>query len=127
MTNSILTTTKKALGLGEDYTPFDPDIVLHINAVFFKLQQLGVGPDDGFSIEDKEPAWSDYISDSTSVHAVKTYMYLSVRLLFDPPTTSFAIKAMEDQIANFEWRLNVGREEELHPWVDPSTTEEEDL
>lgn len=124
MTDSILITTKNALGLSADYEAFDSDVIMHINSVFFKINQLGVGPDEGFSIEGVEEKWSDYIASSKELHAVKTYMYLSVRLMFDPPTTSFAITAMENQIKEFEWRLNAHREEVYHPWVDPATEED---
>lgn len=104
---SILTSTKKLVGISEDYTVFDLDITLHINSVFSTLQQLGVGPSLGFSIEDETTTWDQFIGLSSVINNVKSYMYLRVRLLFDPPATSFALDAMSTQIKELEWRLNV--------------------
>lgn len=114
---SILKETKHVLGLGADYTPFDQDVILHINSIFGVLHQLGVGPEEPFYIQDDSIKWSAFIQGSNQINMVKTYMYLRVRLLFDPPTTSFAIKAMEDQIREFEYRLNTVGEETK--WQDP--------
>lgn len=114
---SILKETKHVLGLGADYTPFDQDVILHINSIFGVLHQLGVGPEDPFYIQDDSDTWSSFVQGSNQINMVKTYMYLRVRLLFDPPTTSFAIKAMEDQIREFEYRLNTISEETK--WQDP--------
>lgn len=105
--NSILDTTKKALGIAPEYTVFDVDIIMHINSVFSTLQQLGVGPKEGFSIEDKTKLWPEFIGDTKNIEAVRSYMYLRVRLLFDPPATSFAIAAFKEQVQELEWRLNV--------------------
>jgi len=105
--DSILNTTKKVLGMDESYEAFDTDIVMHINSVFSILHQLGVGPVVGFSIEDATDIWEDYILDVDNINSVKSYMYLKVRLMFDPPATSFAITAMENQAKEFEWRLYV--------------------
>lgn len=110
MTDSILNSTKKVLGIAEDDDSFDLDILMHINTVFTTLHQLGIGPLDGFMIEDSETTWSDYLEDNTNLNAVKSYMYVRVKLLFDPPSTSFAIEAMQKQVTEFEWRLNVYRE-----------------
>lgn len=107
---SILTSIKKLLGITEDYTHFDADIVMHINTVFMTLTQLGVGPSNGFIIEDKTAIWSDFIEDPTKYQAVKSYMYLRVKLLFDPPTNSALIEAINRQISEYEWRLNVAAE-----------------
>ena len=118
MEESILKSVKKILGLGNTYTVFDMDIVMHINMAFSILNQLGVGPDAGFSIEDETALWSDYVllsGQEPSLHLVKTYVFLKARMLFDPPTTSFAIEAMNRQIEQYEWRLNVAREEILYP------------
>lgn len=114
--DSILDTTKKILGLDATYTAFDLDIITHINSVFFTLQQLGVGPDKGYLILDNTPVWSEYMDDDTDLNAVKSYMYMRVRLLFDPPATSFAIEAMVKQATELEWRLNVHSEGEKRPW-----------
>lgn len=122
MTNSILNSTKKVLGLDESYTVFDVDVLMHINSVFSTLNQLGLGPAAGFSIEDDVPTWSDFIGADDRLSSVKSLMYLKVRLLFDPPTTSFHIAAMKEQIQELEWRLNVVREDD--EWVDPEPDEE---
>lgn len=110
MTESILTSTKKVLGLAADYTEFDSDIIMHINSVFATLHQLGIGPINGFAIEDTEATWDAFLLGDNRFNSVKTYVYLKVRLIFDPPTSSFAIAAMEKQISELEWRLNVARE-----------------
>lgn len=119
MEQSILTSTKKILGIAEDYTVFDLDIITHINTVFSTLTQLGVGPAAGFMIEDESAEWSDFIDVDTDpqYNAVKSYMFLRVRYLFDPPSTSYLIGATENQIRELEWRLNTHREET--GWVDP--------
>ena len=114
MEKSILKSTKKILGLGDDYDVFDLDVITHINAVFSTLQQLGVGPAAGFMIEDDGPTWDDFLLKDPRLNNVKTYVYLRVRLLFDPPATSFAISAMQEQIKELEWRLMVA--------VDPAPT-----
>ena len=118
MEDSILKSTKKILGLPDDYTPFDLDVITHINATFSVLDQLGVGPEGGFSIEDDTGLWSEYVVPPNQLHTVKTYIYLKVRSLFDPPSTSFLIEAVNKQISEYEWRLNVFREWELDP-TDP--------
>ena len=106
---SILNTIKKALGLDPSYDVFDTDIVMHINSTFATLNQLGVGPEEGFSIEDDNATWQDFLGlvETNKLLSVKSYMYLKVRLLFDPPTTSFAIDAMKKNAEEYEWRLNV--------------------
>mgnify|MGYP003597646591 CR=1 FL=1 len=117
MENSILNSTKKALGIAEDYVAFDPEIVMHINSTFSTLQQLGVGRANGFFVTDKEATWAHYgLADDNILNSVRTYVYLKVRLLWDPPTTSFAIAAMEKQAQEFEWRLHVHMEGVRHPW-----------
>lgn len=107
--DSILTSIKKLLGISEDYTQFDDDIIMHINTVFLNLTQLGVGPETGFSIEDDSAEWSEFIDieNNAQLHAVKSYMYLKVKLLFDPPLSSSVIESMNRMIAELEWRLNV--------------------
>lgn len=104
---SILTSIKKLLGIEKNYTQFDGDIIMHINSVFLNLTQLGVGPAEGFLIEDDSATWYDFIGDSNQLQAVKTYMYLKVKLLFDPPLSSSVIESMNRMIAELEWRLNV--------------------
>jgi hypothetical protein len=117
MSNSILTSTKKILGIDENYTAFDADITMHINTVFTTLNQIGIGPASGFMIEDADAVWSDVINLELGLNAVKTYIYLKVKLLFDPPATSFHIAAMENQIRELEWRLNTYRE--IRDWIPP--------
>lgn len=121
LNNSILETTKKILGLESDYEAFDLDIIIHINSVFFELQQLGVGPEKGFVINDKTSKWDEFIGEE-SINAVKSLMALKVKLLFDPPATSFHLKAIEDQITKLEWRLNVHMEGVRHPLVQTPLT-----
>lgn len=110
MQESILTSIKKLLGITEDYKHFDTDIIMHINSVFMILMQLGVGPTDGFSISDDSSVWSDFLSDETWLDGVKTYMYLRVRILFDPPQNGTLMNSMDKQISEFEWRCMVEHE-----------------
>lgn len=117
MNDSILTSVKKVLNLAEDYEAFDSDVIMHINGVFSTLNQLGVGPSVGFMIEDKVPTWGAFLGSDPRLNHVKTYVYLRVRLLFDPPSTGFLTTAIEKQIKELEWRLNVQREDT--EWVDP--------
>ena len=107
METSILTSIKKLLGVAEDYTEFDEDIITHINSVFLNLTQLGVGPEEGFMIKDDTAVWEDFIDDSAKLQAIKTYMYLKVKLLFDPPLSSSVTESFTRMIAELEWRLNV--------------------
>lgn len=105
--DSILESIKKMLGITSSYTVFDNDLIIHINSVFFILNQLGVGPKKPFSISGSSAVWSDFLGDSTDLEAVKTYVYLKVKLLFDPPSTSATIESINKLIAEYEWRLNV--------------------
>lgn len=111
--DSILTSTKKLLGIAEEYDHFDADIIMHINSVFMVLKQLGVGPPEGFTITDKNDTWNDYISDDVDVSMVKSYVYLRVRLLFDPPTSSAVMESTNKLISEFEWRLNIAAESDV--------------
>lgn len=104
---SILASVKKVLGIDEIHTAFDEDIILHINSVFAILQQMGVGPENGFSISDDSAIWADYIQDVNQLNFVKSYIYLKVRLLFDPPVSSGAVESMNKLISELEWRLFV--------------------
>lgn len=106
ISESILTSIKKLLGIDENYTHFDADIIMHINSVLSILTQMGVGPANGFSIKGKEEVWSDFITANQSIFSlVKSYVYIKVRLLFDPPLSSAAIESINRQISEFEWRL----------------------
>ena len=104
---SILTSIKKLLGPEEDYTHFDPDIIMHINMAIMSLTQLGVGPSAGFVITGVSELWSDLLGDRKDIESAKAYVYLKVRLIFDPPTSGFLIDAIERQLRELEWRLNV--------------------
>lgn len=104
---SILTSIKKLLGIVEEYDHFDADIIMHINSVFMILTQLGVGPPEGFMIEDETATWNDFLQGNHNLETVKSYMHLKVKLLFDPPLSSAVIEAMNNMIKEFEWRLNV--------------------
>jgi hypothetical protein len=117
MEDSILTSVKKILGIAESDTSFDLDILIHINTVFTTLNQLGIGPEEGFAIEDADATWTTFLEDTTRWAAVKTYVYLKVRMLFDPPQTSFHIEALGKQAQELEWRLNTNRE--LTDYTDP--------
>lgn len=105
---SILTTVKVQLGIVENCTDFDQILITHINSVFAILHQLGVGPANGFFITDSNQKWSSFIgSDVLTLQNVKTYMYLKVKLMFDPPQNSAMLESINRQIAEHEWRLNV--------------------
>lgn len=108
--DSILTSIKKLLGITEDCTDFDSDIVMHINSVFMVLNQLGVGPANGFRIEDESAEWNEFIDDEECLDAVKSYMHLKVKLLFDPPLNGSVMEATKQMINELEWRLNVQAE-----------------
>lgn len=111
ITDSILTSVKKMLGIAEEYEHFDADLLMHINSVFSILHQLGVGPADGFMIEDKSSIWSDFISDESKYTLAKSYMFLKVKLLFDPPLSSAVLECYKTQISEYEWRLNITAED----------------
>ena len=107
---SILTSVKKLLGITEDCTDFDSDIILHINTVFTILTQMGVGPEEGFSIEDKSKKWDEFISNKLYFESVKTYVFLKVKLLFDPPLSTAVMESINQMISELEWRLNSAAE-----------------
>lgn len=110
MAQSILNSIKKVSGLNIDDDSFDIDVIMHINSVFSDLTQLGIGPDEGFEIEDDTTTWDAFVGVDKELNSVKTYIYLRLRLIFDPPATSYAIDSMHKQIEKLEWRLNVHRE-----------------
>lgn len=118
MSPSILQSIKKALNLAADYEAFDQDVLMHTNSVFSILHQLGVGPDSGFMIEDEDATWEDFLGNDPLLNNIKTYIYLRVRLIFDPPTTGFHTEAMRAQITELECRINTHREDTQ--WTDPS-------
>lgn len=114
--DSILTSIKKLLGITEEYEHFDPDIIMHINSAFSVLTQLGVGPKQGFRIEDESTEWSEFLNDNLRLEFVKTYVHLKVKLVFDPPLSSAVLESINRQISELEWRINVS--------VDPSDEQE---
>ena len=105
--DSILTSVKKIIGISEEDESFDTDLIMHINSVLMILNQLGVGPEDGFSITDKSAVWTDLIGDNKFIEAVKTFVGLKVRLIFDPPTSSAVLDSINKTISELEWRINV--------------------
>lgn len=104
---SILNSTKSMLGIVPEYTAFDDQLIMLINTQFSTLHQLGVGPDDGFEITGDTETWADYLSNNKLLNLVITYVHLNVRLLFDPPTNSFAVDAVRKAIDEYTWRINV--------------------
>lgn len=115
--DSILGSIKKLLGIVEEHDQFDVDLIIHINSVFMILTQLGIGPSEGFTISDSSAVWSDYDTNGASVEGIKTYMYCKIKPIFDPPSNSFTLEALNKQAAEYEWRMSV--------IVDPPFTDEE--
>ena len=110
MDESILTSIKKLLGITAEYTHFDTDIIIHINTVFMTLHQLGVGPEEGFKIQNDTSVWNEYVTEEDNLEAIKTYIYLKVKLVFDPPVNSTVMEAYKQTINELEWRLNIQAE-----------------
>lgn len=110
--DSILTSIKKLLGIIETDTSFDTDVIMHINTVFMILNQVGVGPEGGFSITDSSAKWSDFMEDESKIEGMKTYVYLKVKEVFDPPTNLAILNNMKELARELEWRLNI----ECDPW-----------
>ena len=105
MEGSILQEIKKLLGISPDEECYSLDIIIHINSAFSTLTQLGVGPKEGFEIKGDNEVWGDFVTDITQLNFIKNYIYLKTRMLFDPPSTSFVLEAMKNQISEYEWRL----------------------
>ena len=102
----ILVSVKKLIGLYEDDDAFDADLIMHINSSFLVLSQLGVGPDEGFYINDDSAVWTDFISDNMLLlNYVKTFVYLKAKLVFDPPSSSIATQSMQEMVREHEWRI----------------------
>ena len=114
--DSILTSIKKLLGITAEDTSFDTDVIIQINTAFTVLKQLGVGPEKGFRIHDSSEVWSDFLTGDEQLEAVKTYIYLKVKLVFDPPTSASVLEAYQREVKEYEWRLNID--------VDPPHEEE---
>jgi hypothetical protein len=115
---SILDSVKKVLGFDPDYTAFDLDITMHINSAFGALWQVGVGGDEGFMISDNTTLWSQYVSSLSYLGMIQQFIYLSVRMAFDTPNTSFVIGAIEKQVEQLLWRINIAAEH-INPPTDP--------
>jgi hypothetical protein len=125
MEQSILKSTKKVLQIGPDDETFDLDILMHINSAFSTLNDLGVGPEPGFAIEDDSAVWTDFLADNlVQLNRVKTFVLLHTRLLFDPPATTFHLESAKNQLEEVTWRLSVRREGT--DWVDPDPPVMED-
>lgn len=112
MYDSILTTIKNMLGIEEDDKSFDTELCLHINSALGVLRQIGVGPTDGFSIFHDTSVWSDFTQEPY-VDLVKEYVFLKVKSVFDPPSSSTAVEAINNMAKELEWRINVERENSL--------------
>lgn len=112
MNESILNSVKKLLGIGEFDKYFDPDIVMHINSALMILTQLGLGKSDGFFIKGETETWNDFLNGDfiSKFEGVKTYVYMKVKLIFDPPPSSATIESMTRMVNEFEWRLNAAAE-----------------
>lgn len=115
MAGSILTDTKKALGLADNYTAFDHEIIMYINSVLATLHQLGIGPGIGYAIANASDTWDELIADEKRLNSVQSYMYLRVKMLFDPPTVGFVLTAVKGMIEEAEWRITVAQDEIIHP------------
>lgn len=108
MADSILNDIKKALGITEDYTAFDQEIILHTNTAIMFAEQLAL---PSFKITGKTETWDQYLAGTAkNLEAVKTYLYLQVRLVFDPPANSFVVTAIEKQLQEYAWRINIQKE-----------------
>lgn len=116
MEESILKTIKKLLGIHETENHFDRDLIIHINSVLLALTQIGVGPEDGFTISGIDETWKDFIGEMKMLEAVKTWVYLKVRLIFDPPANSILEGAIEKNLKELEWRIGVVADPT--PWED---------
>lgn len=123
MIDSILNTIKQMLGISLGDTAFDTDVIVNINSALMVLNQLGVGPSTIFQIENASAEWADFLEDPNFYSPVKTYIYLKVKMVFDPPSTSFVLSALMDQIKELEWRLNV----QVPIPTDPIILEDPDL
>ena len=107
MDGSILNTVKRHLNIDPSYNVFDETVLMHINTALATLTQLGVGPAEGFAVEDATATWSDFLGDDLVLRSASSYVSLCCRMAFDPPSTGFHVTAMKEQIAQLEWRLNV--------------------
>lgn len=106
---SILQDVKEAVGIVPEYDVFDKQLIICINSVFSTLHQLGIGPEEGFSIEGASEEWDEFV-DSARFNFIRSYMIMKVHVMFDPPTSSIALQALKDQIAEYEWRITSEKE-----------------
>lgn len=109
-TNSILDSVKKMIGPSVEYTVFDDDLIMHINSVFNVLKQLGVGPEQGYSITGSGNLWTEFMPEGPKLNMIKTYMYAKVRLIFDPPQNGTITQALKDVVSEYEFRANLDAE-----------------
>lgn len=107
VTDGILPTIKKMIGPSEEYDYFDPDLMIHINAALSVLRQLGIGPQEGFRLTTGQETWGEFLGDETDLEMVKDYIYMKVKLAFDPPTSSSLLASYQELIKEFEWRALV--------------------
>lgn len=112
--DSILISIKKLLGIAEEYEQFDIDLIIHINSAFSTLTQLGIGPEEGFFIEDETTVWSDYVQDNNILGHVKTYVFLKTKILFDPPASATILEAYNRSILELEYRLIVTQDSKTY-------------
>lgn len=119
--DSILDSIKKLLGLTPEYTAFDDDIIIHINTAFGILNQLGVGPAEGFMIENHQAEWEEYIT-SCNLLMIRSYIYLKVRTLFDPPSSSVLMESINRQLSELEWRIQL----EVDPIIEEETSSDDE-
>lgn len=116
MIESILISMRKQIGLDKDCSDFDSDLIMHINSAFLNLKQIGVGPDEGYAIENDEDEWNDYIDIEehpelkTLLSAIKTFIFIKVKLIFDPPQSSAVSALLKEALAEAEWRINLEAE-----------------
>lgn len=100
---SILSSIKKLLGINEDDTSFDIDIIIHVNTALYRLRTLGIGPETGFYISNKDSVWTDFIGSTSLLESVKTYVFIKTKLIFDPPSSSIVAESYNSSIRELEW------------------------
>lgn len=112
--DNILQSIKKLIGIYEDDTSFDQDLIIHINTIFSILKRLGVGPTEGYKLKTGTEEWSEFTKDDNNLEAVKSYIYVKVKLVFDPPSNSMATESLKNMAQELEWSLNVMAESEVY-------------
>lgn len=119
---SIVESIKEALGLAKDYNPFDPELIMHINSVLGDLHQLGVGPEPGFEVTGPDETWNHFLGGDKRLNMVKSYVYLSVRMLWDPPSVGYVLTSIEKKLEKMEWRITTAQDDITYP-LPPDSTE----